>query len=164
MTYSIVMTVLGALFLVAGFVGCVIPALPGPILAFVAIVLVMLPGGWVLLPVWLTVALGLAAIAVTLLDNALPALSSRRAGASKAGIWGSIIGMIVGSFLTPLGTIIGAFAGAFLGELLFNRENQEPLKAAIAVFKGTIVGIVLKFAVTAIIALFFVRSAIRLFE
>ena len=164
MTYSIVMTVLGALFLTAGFIGCVIPALPGPILGFAAIVLVMLPGGWGLLPVWMTVALGVAALAVTLLDNALPALSSRRAGASKAGVWGSIIGMIGGSFLTPIGTVIGAFAGAYLGELLFNKENEEPLKAAIAVFKGTIAGIVLKLAVTSIIAFFFVRSAVLLFQ
>jgi hypothetical protein len=163
MALSIVMVVLGALLLVVGFIGCVIPALPGPILAFGALVLISIPGGWALLPVWLLVVLGVAAVATTILDNLLPAMSSKKAGASKAGIWGSVLGMIVGSFLTPIGTIIGAFVGALLGELLFNKENRDPLKAALGVFRGTMLAILLKLTVAGIVGFYFVRGSVRLF-
>ena len=164
MALSILMTLLGALLVVVGFIGCVIPAIPGPILAYVAMILISIPGGWALIPVWLLVLLGAGAIVATVLDNIMPALSSKKAGAGKAGVWGSILGMIAGSFFTPIGTIIGAFVGALLGEMIFNRENQKPLKAALGVFKGTMLGILIKLVVTGIIALYFVTGAIRLFS
>ncbi len=164
MTLSILMTLLGSILLVVGFIGCVIPALPGPLLAFIALILISIPGSWVLLPLWLLVLLGVGAVATMVLDNVLPIVSSRKAGAGKAGIWGSILGMIVGSFFTPIGTIIGAFVGALLGEMIFNRENKQPLKAALGVFKGTMLAILMKLVVTGIIAYYFVTGTIRLFS
>jgi uncharacterized protein YqgC (DUF456 family) len=164
MALSILMTIVGVVALVIGFIGCVIPALPGPILALVALVLISIPGGWALMPLWLLIVLAAVAVAVTVLDNVLPALSSKKAGASKAGVWGSIVGMIAGSFLSPIGTIIGAFVGALLGEVIFNRENKKPLKAALGVFRGTMLAILLKLTVTGIIAFYFVRGVIRLFS
>jgi uncharacterized protein len=160
---SILMSILGSLLVVVGFIGCVIPAIPGPLLGYVALILVAIPGGWSLIPVWLLILLGVAAVAATVLDNVLPALSSKKAGAGKAGVWGSILGMIAGSFFTPIGTIVGAFVGALLGELIFNRENEQPLKAALGVFKGTMLGIMMKLVVTGIIAYYFVRSVIALY-
>jgi uncharacterized protein len=160
---SILMSILGSVFVVVGFIGCVIPAIPGPLLGYVGLILVAIPGAWGLIPVWLLILLGVAAVAVTVLDNVLPALSSKKAGAGKAGVWGSILGMIAGSFFTPIGTIIGAFVGALLGEMIFNRENDKPLKAALGVFKGTMLGILMKLVVTGIIAYYFVRSVIVLF-
>lgn len=164
MFLSILMTVLGSVLLVVGFIGCVIPALPGPVLAVVSLVLVSIAGSWALLPVWLLILLAVIGIAVTILDNVLPALSSKKAGAGKAGVWGSVIGMIAGSFVVPpFGTIIGAFVGALLGEMLFNRENKQPLKAALGVFKGTVLAMLMKLVVTGVIAFYFVRAVIKLF-
>lgn len=161
---SILMTVVGAVMLLIGFIGCVVPALPGPILAYVGLILISIPGSWALLPVWLLILLGALAIAATILDNVLPALSSKKAGAGRAGVWGSIAGMIVGSFFTPIGTIVGAFVGALLGEMIFNRENKSPLKAALGVFKGTMLAILVKLTVTGVIALYFIRGAVRLYR
>ena len=164
MALSILMSLIGSIALVIGFIGCVIPALPGPILGYIGLILISIPGGWALLPVWLLVLLGVLALAATILDNVLPSLGSRKAGAGKAGIWGSIVGMIVGSFFTPIGTIVGAFVGALLGELIFNRENKEPLRAAIGVFKGTMLAILVKLTVTGVVGFYFVRGVIRLFS
>lgn len=162
MVLSIVMIVVGAALMVVAFIGCVIPALPGPLLGFVSLILLSIPGAWDLYPVWVLVVLGAVAVAATILDNILPAVSSKKAGAGKAGIVGSIVGMIVGSFFTPIGTIIGAFVGALLGEMIFNRENTSPLKAALGVFKGTMLAILVKLMVTGVIGLFFVRGALAL--
>ncbi len=164
MTLAILMTILGSVALVIGFIGCVIPALPGPILGYIGLILISIPGAWSLLPLWLLILLGVLAVAATVLDNILPALSSKKAGAGKAGIWGSILGMIVGSFFTPIGTIVGAFVGALLGEMIFNRENKNPLKAALGVFRGTMLAILVKLTVTGIVAFYFVRGVIRLFS
>jgi len=164
MGLSIAMVVLGSLLLAVGLIGCIVPALPGPLLAYVSLLLISIPGAWGLMPIWVLVGLGVLAIAVTVLDNVLPAMSSRRAGASKAGIWGSVVGMIVGSFFTPIGTIGGAFVGALAGELSFNPANKAPLKAAAGVFRGTLLAIMLKLVATGIMGWYFVRGSIRLFS
>jgi uncharacterized protein len=164
MTLSITMVVLGTLLLAVGVIGCVVPALPGPIIAYVALVLISIAGAWEVVPLWALIVAGVFAVATTILDNVLPAMSSKRAGASKAGIWGSIIGMIVGSFFTPIGTIVGAFVGALLGEVILNPDNKEPMKAAMGVFKGTVLAILLKLVATGVIGWYFVRGAIRLFS
>jgi len=165
MVLSIIMTVLGAVLLVVGFIGCIIPALPGPILAVLALVLISIPGSWSLFPVWVLVLLAAVGIAVTVLDNVLPALSSKKAGAGKPGVWGSVVGMIAGSFVfPPIGTILGAFVGALLGEMIFNRENKQPLKAALGVFKGTVLAMLLKLVATGIMAYYFILGTTRLFS
>lgn len=165
MVLSIVMTILGAGLVFLGLIGCVIPALPGPIFAFLALILISIPGAWELYAVWLLVLLGVLAVATMILDNVLPAVSSKKAGAGKAGVWGSVVGMIAGSFVfPPFGTIIGAFVGALLGEMVFNKENKEPMKAALGVFKGTMLAILMKLLVTGVTGFYFVRGAIRLFR
>ena len=164
MTLSIFMVLIGVLFVLSGLIGCIVPVLPGPPVAFISLLLVSLAGGWQVYPVWLLVLLGVAAIAAALSDSVLPVLSSRRSGAGKAGIRGSVIGMIVGTFLfPPFGTIAGAFVGALAGELIWRREDSLPFKAALGVFRGTLAATVVKLAVTGTTAFFFVRGAISLF-
>lgn len=163
MGLSLLMIVLGSGLLVLGVIGCVIPAIPGPLLAFLALILISIPGSWALFPTWLLIVLGVLALGTAIIDNVLPALSSKKAGASKAGIWGSILGMIAGTFFSPIGTIIGAFVGALAGEMIFNPENKGPMKAAAGVFKGTVLAILVKLVVTGVIGGFFVRGSIRLF-
>ncbi len=165
MVLSIVMTILGAGLVLIGVIGCVIPALPGPIFAFLALILISIPGAWELYAVWLLIVLGALAVATMVLDNVLPAMSSKKAGAGKAGVWGSVVGMILGSFvIPPFGTIIGAFVGALLFEILFNKENKDPMKAALGVFNGTMLAILLKLLVTGVTGFYFVRGAIQLFR
>ena len=127
MALEIIFTVIGALLVIAGLIGCIVPVIPGPILSFISLILISIPSGFGIFKPLTLVILGAAAIASQLLDNLLPVFSSNRAGAGKAGIWGSIIGMIAGMFLfPPFGVIIGAFFGALFGEMLFNRENKNP--------------------------------------
>lgn len=164
MTFSILMTVLGALLLAAGFVGCIIPILPGPPIAYLSILLISMAGSWELFPVWLLLTLGIAAIGAAVSDSVLPVTSSRKAGAGKAGVRGSIVGMVIGTlFFPPFGTILGAFVGALAAEMIWRREDSRPLKAALGVFSGTMAAIVVKLAVTGVVTYFFVTGAIHLF-
>lgn len=164
MALDILMTVLGAVAVGAGFVGCVLPVLPGPPVSFLALLLVSLSGGWDTYSTALLIILAVASIVVTILDYVLPAVTSKRAGAGKAGVWGSVVGLIVGMiFFPPFGLIIGAFVGAVLAEALFNRGKSNPWRAGLGVFAGTMLGTLLKLATSGVIAFYFFRGAVQLF-
>ena len=154
--------VLGFIVLAAGIVGCVLPIIPGPPLAYAALILLSIARKWEAFPPAVLIVLGLVAAAVTAMDYLMPIITSKWKGASKAGIWGSVAGMIVGMiFFPPFGVIIGTFVGAVLGELLFSKRPDGALKAGWGVFLGTMMGIGLKLAVSGVIAVYFLRAVLR---
>jgi uncharacterized protein YqgC (DUF456 family) len=154
--------VLGFIVLVAGIAGCVLPIIPGPPLAYAALILLSIARKWEAFPPAVLIVLGLVAAAVTVMDYLMPLITSKWKGASKAGIWGSVAGMIVGMiFFPPFGVIIGTFVGAVLGELLFSKRPEGALKAGWGVFLGTMMGIGLKLAVSGVIAVYFLRAVLR---
>ena len=155
----VALIVVGAVLLILGVIGCVLPVIPGPPLAYMSLILMSIARRWQAYSPATLIVLAILAVAVTVLDNVLPILTSRRKGASKAGIWGAVIGMVAGMFLLPpFGMILGTFAGAVAGELIFNRRKGVALKAAWGVFVGTLLGIGLKLGVSGAIAFFFVRA------
>ncbi len=165
MAISILMTVLGSVAVIAGLIGCVVPVLPGPIVSYLAIVLISLAGGWDLYALSTLIILAVLAIGTTVMDSVLPAMSSRRAGAGRAGVWGSVLGMLIGTiFFPPFGMILGAFLGALAFEVIFNPENREPMKAAMGVFKGTVLATLLKLLAAGIIGFYFVLGSVRTFS
>src|SRR6056297_1173983 len=164
MVIDILAAVLGTVVVVGGLIGCIIPVLPGPPVAYVALLLVSWAGGWNVFAVWVLIVMAAAAVGAAVLDSILPVVTSRRSGAGKAGIWGSVIGMLVGTiFFPPFGTVIGAFLGALAGELIVQREGRNPMKAALGVFSGTMLATVVKLSVSGVTAVLFVRGLIQLF-
>ena len=124
------MIVLGVLLILAGLVGCILPVLPGPPLAFLALIGVSIAGGWQIYDPWGLVIAAAAVALVTILDFVMPAWGAKRYGASKAGIWGSVAGMIIGIFVfPPFGIFVGAAVGALLGELMGGKQDREAIKA-----------------------------------
>ncbi len=164
MIVEILVAVLGSAIVVAGLIGCIVPVIPGPPVAYLALLLVSWAGGWDIFALWVLIVMAVAAVGAAVLDSILPVLTSRRSGAGKAGIWGSVLGMLIGTiFFPPFGTVIGAFLGALAGELLVMRKGRKPLKAALGVFNGTMLAIVVKLSVSGVIAVLFVRGLIQLF-
>lgn len=159
MLLEIISMIFAILALIIGIIGCVVPILPGPLLSFASLLIISMPGSFTLYRPRLLIVLGVLALLSQFLDNIFPVLASKRAGAGKGGTWGSVAGMLLGMvFFPPLGVFIGAFLGALLGEILFNRENEEPLKAALGVFTGTLLGIVFKLSVSTVIAVYLIRG------
>lgn len=151
----------GGLLQVAGLVGCVLPVLPGPPISFVGLLLLWGAGGWQAdtFGVTAVVVLGALTVVVTVVDTIAPLLGAKRYGASKAGLWGSVIGMLVGMvFFPPFGMLAGAFLGALAGEWLIGQPDREAMRAAWGVFVGTMAGVVLKLAVSIAITFVFVRE------
>lgn len=164
MALEITLVVIGSAAMLLALTGCVVPILPGPLVAFGGLLLLLIPGGTRLLPIWLIAVTAVLSVAASLSDQVLPAAASSRAGAGRPGIIGSVIGMIIGMILfPPFGLIIGAFAGALAGELIFHRDNAHPVRSAFAVFRGTLLATLVKLTVTGIIAVVFVERAMQLF-
>lgn len=144
---DILLIIVAILCALVGVVGCVVPALPGPPLTYLAMWLARWSGfvqfSDTTLLVW-----GLIALVVTIMDFLLAPWMTKRFGGSKAGTWGSTIGLLVG-FFAPLplfvGPLLGPFLGAYIGERYFGgRDSSGALRSAIGSFLAFFVGTGLK--------------------
>ncbi|WP_224487722.1 DUF456 domain-containing protein [Robertkochia flava] len=146
---DIFLILLGLLLLLIGLLGSFLPALPGPPLSWVGLLLLYLtksvPMNWWMLGVTLAMA-----ILVVILDYIIPAAGTKRFGGSKAGIWGTTIGLLV-ALVFPifgvLGIIIWPFLGALAGEFLNKAGHKQAFKAAFGSFLGFLTGTFLKFLI-----------------
>jgi len=160
---DILLIVLGALCHLAGLAGCVLPILPGPPLSFLGILAVWGARGWEAetFDGWGVLAMGAAALVVSVLDNLAPVIGAKRYGASRLGFWMSVVGTLAGAiFFPPFGLVLGALAGALAGELLVGKPVGQALRAAWGVFVGTMLGILLKVAVSLWMAVHFVLELV----
>lgn len=144
-----VLIILAIILLFGGLLGCVLPALPGPPLSYVALLLVQL--AWQPFTTTTLIVFAVITIAVTILDYIIPVWGAKVFGATKYGIYGSIIGMLAGMFLTPLGMIAGLLIGAILGDMYAGRKLSDAVGSGLGTFIGTMAGMAVKLMVSGII-------------
>lgn len=156
MGIDIFLIIAGIILLLVAFAGCFLPVLPGPPLAFGALILLHFTTITDVPYEVLWTMAGLALIA-TILDYIVPVWGTRKFGGSKAGEKGAIAGVIVGLFLGPLGIILGPFLGALAGELLSGTPGDRAFRSAIGSFIGFLLGVGLKLMVTLVIAFYFFK-------
>ncbi|MGD2033918.1 MAG: DUF456 domain-containing protein [Bacteroidales bacterium] len=165
-----VLLVLSVIVILLGFIGCLLPVLPGPPLSFVGIVLVHFSkfadfSGRVLL------FLGLLALIVQILDYVVPVWGTKRFGGSKYGTWGSVIGLIVGIIILPMmgliigpfgiiGILGGPFVGALIGEKIAGKDSDTAMRAAFGSFIGFVTGTFMKLVCSTIITVYYVKEII----
>ena len=147
---DIFLVVLGALCIIIGIAGSLLPVLPGPIISWVGLLLLYvtkaIPTNLTLLIVTLVIV-----VVISVLDYVIPSMGTKRFGGTKAGIMGTSIGLVVGLFAPiPGGIIIGPFVGAFIGELLNKSNSKTALKAAFGSFIGFMASTFMKFLITVI--------------
>jgi uncharacterized protein YqgC (DUF456 family) len=158
-TLVIILIVLGFLLALAGLIGCLLPVIPGPPLSFLALLFLSLAKDWEPFSATFLVVMGCLTAAVAVMDYLIPIKGAQRYGASRHGIWGSIIGMLLGMFFfPPLGMILGAFVGALLGELFAGREGRQALRAGWGTFVGTVASTILKVVFGGVVLFFYVKA------
>lgn len=157
--YGIV--IIGLILIVIGFVGSVMPALPGPPIALGSIFLVHF--GLEKYSIWMIAALSILTIAIAVADYYVPILGTKKFGGSKYGVKGSTIGLILGVLITFLTSgfgilflLLGPFLGAFLGEKYAKNNNTVALKSAIGSFIGFLAGAFGKIIVVTLILVAFI--------
>ena len=152
------LVVFGGLLVIVGIIGCIVPALPGPPLSFVGILLFHFTR-WGDLSGKLLIWLAIFTVAVTVMDYILPIWATKKLGGTKRGVWGSTIGLFLGLFIfPPWGIIIGPFLGAFIGEMTLKNDSDKALRSAIGSFIGFLLGTGAKFAVSGVILYYFVSG------
>ena len=164
------------LFLLLGLLGSVVPALPGPPLSYIGLLLLQWSGYGGFSSSFLWLWAGITA-AVTVMDNFLPAWMTKRFGGSRMAVIGSVLGLIAGTlFFAPIGLLIGPFLGALAGELINIQvknkktnstgsaadENSaggvKALKVALGAFLAFIVGTGAKLIIGALMIYYAVKA------
>ena len=154
---DVVWIVLGALLILAGIIGSILPFLPGPPLCFIGLFLQQLKSEAPFLANFLWVWAGIT-VATILIDYFIPIYGTKRFGGTSYGVWGCAIGLLAGFWLGPLGIILGPFIGALIGELIGNADSDKALRAAFGSFIGFLAGTVLKLIACGFMAYYFIRS------
>ena len=152
---DVLLFIVSALLMLVGIIGSVVPALPGPPLSYVGLLLLQLTDkvqfSTSFLVVW-----GIVVLAVVVLDYYLPIWTTKKVGGSKAGINGSIIGMVVGIIFTPIGMILGTLLGAIIGEMVGGASGDKALKSGLATFVGTMLSIGIKLILCVSMGIYYV--------
>lgn len=148
MALDIILIILGAVFLLVGLVGSILPALPGPPLSYAGLVLAHLSDRMQFTPRQLVIWFILMLLTV-ILDYMMPIWGVRKWNGSKWGNRGCIAGMIAGLFFfPPWGIIFGPFLGAVAGEfLLGGRKMKDAAKSGFGAFSGFLLGTLFKIIV-----------------
>ena len=149
------MTIIGALCLALGFIGCVVPVLPGPIIGYCGL-LALLPTERCPSPVVL-VSMGVLVAIVTVADYVVPAIGARKFDCSRWGTVGCFIGTIAGLFFLPFGLLLGPFLGAFLGELIAGKPADAAARGGVGALLGFLSGVLLKLLACLVMTVVFVR-------
>ncbi len=144
------LTIISILLAVAGFIGSLLPVVPGPAL-ILAGAIVNRAFQWETSPVsWWTIgALVVGVILAAVVDFLASMFGAKKFGASKWGIWGALLGAVVGLFFGLPGLILGPIAGALGGELIAGKEMGEAGKASFGTLLGTLAGMLGKVAISA---------------
>lgn len=134
----------GFILILLGIAGSILPALPGPPISWIGLLLIYLIPQ-ITVNYWILGSTLFLTILIVILDYVLPSEGTKRFGGTKYGVWGTNIGLIAGLFFPPIGFIIGPFLGAFVGELIYNSSDKNSaLKAAFGSFLGLLASTFMK--------------------
>jgi uncharacterized protein YqgC (DUF456 family) len=155
---DIVLIIFGSFLMLLGLIGCILPALPGPPLSFVGILLLHFTKQFGFSTKFLIVW-GILTLVVTIFDYLIPIWGTETFGGSRYGIWGSIIGLLTGMVWPPMGIIIGPLVGAIVGEIIGGQKDNA-LRAGFGSFVGFLGGIILKLIASGMMLFYFVAELI----
>jgi len=157
MDTTVLLWIFSVVLMVAGVVGLIFPALPGPPLLFAGMVL----GAWA--EEFSAIGWGTLTVLFVLMlltyaaDFLASAYGAKRYGASNRALIGSSIGGLVGLFFGLPGVLVGPFIGAVLGELSLKRNLSEAGRAGFGATLGIVIGVAAKIALAfAMIGIFLV--------
>ena len=142
-----------------GLLGAVLPALPGPPVAYAgALLLLLCPGAEV--STSFLVASGIIMLVITVVDYLLPVWFTKMSGGSKESVRGALAGMVLGLFFLPWGLVLGPFLGAFAGEYIACNRAGKAFKVASASFIAFLVTTMLKIIYGVVILFYIVKALV----
>ena len=136
------MMAIGGAAMLLGFIGCFLPVLPGPAIAYASL-FVLFAFGCPLTTAQLALGGGVLVV-VTLVDYILPSVCAKKFKCSGWGVFGCFVGSIVGLFFLPLGIILGPFIGTIAGELIAGKDLAASFRGGFGALLGFVLCLGLK--------------------
>ena len=147
MDWNILWYAIAGILIVAGLVGSILPNLPGIPVMFGGMLLAAWVGHFQKIPVWVIVILGVLAAFSIVFDFLSGTYGAKRYGASRAAVWGALIGTIAGLFFGIPGIFLGPFIGAVIGQLISGSPVEHAAKVGAGTWIGLLIGTAIKLAV-----------------
>jgi hypothetical protein len=147
-----------ACLLIAGFVGCILPLVPGHLLLLMAAIAhrLMLGAEGSGLSWWSLALLALMAIISQVLETMSGAAGAKRFGSTRWGLIGALLGGVLGMFFMPIGLLAGPLLGAIFCELVFAREQMSAAwRSGVGSLVGTVAGMGIKLIFGLVMILWF---------
>ncbi len=155
---SILLWTIGVALVLVGFIGIVLPALPGHILIFAGLLLAAWADHFTRVGQWTLGVIGLIAATSYVVDFLAAAIGVKRLGASRRAMTGAALGTLAGLLFGLPGVIIGPFVGALVGELTVHRDWKRVGRAGLAAWIGFVIGIAIKVALAFVMVGIFVTA------
>lgn len=143
---DIILWITAVLLMGVGMIGTVIPMIPGLPMIFAGAWLAAFIDHYDKINVWVVVLLGVLMLIGLAVDWIAQTMGAKKAGATKLGIVGSLIGTFVGIFTGLWGLIFMPLLGAAIGEFIDHQDMLRSGKVGFATWLGMIIGTVVKLA------------------
>lgn len=143
---QILLWLLAALLIAAGFAGLILPAVPGIPLVFAGLVLLAWAEGFAYVGGLTLGVLGVLALLSYGVDFLAAALGAKKFGASPRAVTGAALGAVGGLFFGLPGIVLGPFVGAVIGEFSGPASARAATRAGVGATLGLLFGVLLKVA------------------
>ena len=158
---DIFVMILGAICVLIGVAGSLIPILPGTPVSYVGLLLLLAVDGCTFSVKFLLIMLSLVVLQ-QILNYVIPVWGVKKYGGSKAGQWGSVVGLLIGLLFMPWGMIVGPFLGAIVGEMMSGKNPSDSLRAGFGSFVGNLLTMVFGLVLSAIMAYYYFAELFQL--
>lgn len=143
---AILLWIVGVALVLIGFVGILMPALPGHVLIFAGLLLAAWADHFARVGPWTLTLIGVIGATSYIVDFAAAAVGVKRLGASRRAMTGAALGTLAGLVFGLPGIVIGPFVGALVGELTVHRDWKRAGRAGAAAWIGFAIGTAVKVA------------------
>ena len=143
---TVLLWIAAGVMVVIGFVGIVMPALPGHMLILAGLVLAAWADGFRHVSGWTLGLIAVMAVASYGIDFVSAAVTTKKLGASRRAMAGAALGTLGGLFFGLPGLIAGPFVGAVIGELTATKDVRQAGRAGVAATIGFAIGTAVKVA------------------
>ncbi|WP_080903304.1 DUF456 domain-containing protein [Parabacteroides sp. Marseille-P3160] len=155
---DILLIILGAICLLVGLAGSILPALPGPPLSYAGLLLLHFTHR-VQFSAGELIVYGIVVLLTLVLDYLIPVWGVKLWKGTAWGSWGCLIGTLGGLFIfPPWGILMGPLVGAIIGELIGGKGMASSLRAGFGAFAGFLLSTVLKVGVCLWFIFCFIRA------
>jgi len=142
---------LAGLLVVIGFVGLLVPIIPGIALIFSGLLLAAWIDDFTRVSETTMIVIGVISLFAWAVDFFASLFTVKKAKASKLALIGTLIGAVLGILGGVIGLIIGPVIGAVVGEFIARKNSGDAARVGLAAGLGFVVALVAKLVIAMIV-------------